>query len=135
MTRPHAFDTCSTLLLAITFIIFTTVLLLKRNDLEIESLDTICDRMCHDADTGKIKSTDFVLIDIIHAACAPCPVILFYRPDERKLPEKWVRIKIWPSKTTVIYNNFTANEFRQSFQIKTRKSLTTLKGVTFFTQY
>ena len=135
MSRPHFIDTCSTLFLAFTFVALIAVVLLKKRDLGIENLDTICDQMCYDADSGKIKATDFVLIDTLHAACAPCPRILFFRPNERKFPEKWIRIKSWPNKTTVIYNNYEIAEFQRSFQVVTDRSLTTLKNDIFRTQF
>ena len=108
---------------------------MKKRDMGIENFDTICDQMCYDANTGKIKATDFVLIDILHAACAPCPTILFYRPNERELPEKWIRIKSWPNKTTVIYNNFNIAEFQKSFKVETKYYLTTLENNLFYAKY
>ena len=135
MARPHFIDTCNTIFLAFAFIIFTVVILLKKNDVGIENFDTICDRMCYDAETRKIPPSDFVQIDILHAACGPCPIFWFYRPNELAYPEKWIRIKSWQNKTTVIYNNFDITEFQQSFQVKTKYSLTTLHNNIFRTEF
>ena len=133
MANQQCLDTSVILLLASTFVAFTIVLLLIHVDTGIYDFDTICDRMCYDADTGNVKN--FALIDKLHFACAPCPILLFYRPDERQLPEKWVRIKSWHNKTTVIFNNYGIEEFQHSFQIRTKYSITTLKGSKFHTQY
>ena len=133
MANQQCLDTCVILLLASTFVAFTIALLLIKKDTGIYDFDTICDRMCYDADAGNVK--DFAAIDKLHFACAPCPILLFYRPDERLLPEKWVRIKSWHNKTTVIYNNFDIAEFQRSFQIRTKNSITTLKGSKFHVQY